>query len=84
MSRVKWSWFYFLTLLMALLSCLGFRVYRICLGFRAYLQLEFAADSQAATGSDSTCAGDGMGNGGSLSEAEELSQLALKLEQEAL
>lgn len=84
MSRVKWSWFYFLTLLMASFSCLGFRVYR-ALGSYFPLSLEFAADSQPATGSDSTCAGDGMGNrGNSLSGAEELSQLALQLEQEAL
>ena len=84
MSRVKWSWFCFLTLLMASFSCLGFRVYR-ALGSYFPLSLEFAADSQPATGSDSTCAGDSMGNGGSsLSGAEELSQLALQLEQEAL
>lgn len=54
------------------------------LGSSSPLSLEFAADSQAATGSDSTCAGDGMGNGGSLSRAEELSQLEMQLEQEAL
>lgn len=61
----------------------GFQSVQNLPGFQSSV-LEFAADSQAATGSDSTCAGDGMGNGGSLSEAEELIQLALKLEQEAL